>query len=147
MKLSSLLSIALLAAVTQASRTQLPVLPEGVTIWPQGRPPHGIKQKDDYGNHILSVSHREKSGVVELHETKEDVMVVQSGAATLIVGGRGTNMHPSAPKEQQGTNIEGGVSIHVSAGDVIHIPANIAHQFLLEPGKQITYTLVKIVNR
>lgn len=142
-----LLPLALFLAGMSSAQVQQADLPQGVTIWPNGMPPQGIKHKDDYGNHILSVSHRDKSGVVELHEVKDDVMIVQSGEGTLIVGGKGTNMHPSAPKEQQGTSIEGGISRHVSAGDVIHIPANTPHQFLLEPGKQITYTLVKIVNR
>jgi len=123
------------------------LLPKGVTIWSKGMPPQGIEHKDNYGDHILSVSHREKNGVVELHEKKDDVMIVQSGEATLIVGGTGVNMRPSAPNEQHGDRIEGGVARHVSVGDVIHIPANTPHQFLLEPGTQITYTLVKIVNR
>ena len=36
-----------------------------VVIWPGGVPPHGITHKDDFGTHILSISHREKSGRVE----------------------------------------------------------------------------------
>lgn len=147
MKLLPLLSCALLCAAVQVGLAQQPEFPHGVTLWPKGVPPQGIKHKDDYGNHVLSVSHREESGVVEVHETKEDVMIVQSGEATLIVGGKGLGMHASAPQEQLGTKIEGGVSTHVSVGDVIHIPANTPHQFLLEPGKQITYTLVKIIDR
>ncbi len=146
MKLRVLLSLAMLGA-GMVGGAQQQALPRGVTIWPKGMPPEGIKQKDNYGSHILSVSHREKSGVVELHEAKDDVMIVQSGEATLIVGGRGIGMHPSAPGEQQGTSIEGGVSQRVSTGDVIHIPSNTPHQFLLDPGKRITYTLVKIVDR
>jgi hypothetical protein len=120
-------------------------LPAGVTIWAKGMPPQGINHKDDYGDHILSVSHRDKSGEVEVHEAKDDVMVVQSGEGTLIVGGKGVGMHQTAPGEMHGERIEGGSSLDVSAGDVIHIPAGTPHQFLLAPGTQITYTLVKIV--
>jgi mannose-6-phosphate isomerase-like protein (cupin superfamily) len=126
---------------------QQPTLPTGVKIWSKGMPPEGIKHKDDYGTHILSVSHRESDGVVELHEHKDDVMVVQSGEATLVVGGKGVGMHTSAPGEQQGTSLEGGTAVPVAAGDVIHIPQGIPHQFFVAPGAQITYTLVKIVNR
>jgi len=147
MKWLLLLPLALLGIAPPIGHAQQEALPPGVVIWPKGTPPQGIGHKDDYGRYILSVSHREKSGVVELHEVKEDVMIVQSGEATLIVGGKGTGMHPSAPQEQQGTSIEGGTSRHVSAGDVIRIPARTPHQFLLEPGRQITYTLVKIVDR
>lgn len=141
------LLLVLLTAAPLAMRAQQQPLPKGVTIWPKGAPPQGIKQKDDYGTHILSVSHREKDGVVELHEHKDDVMIVQSGEGDLVVGGKGLGMHTSAPGEQQGTSIEGGTKVHVSAGDVIHIPANTPHQFFLAPGTQITYTLVKILNR
>lgn len=121
--------------------------PDGVKIWAKGMPPQGIKEKDDYGDHILSVSHREADGVVELHEHKDDVMVVQSGEATFTYGGRGLDMHPSAPGEQQGSHIEGGTTVHVGPNDVITVAAGVPHQFFVSKGNQITYTLVKIVKR
>jgi mannose-6-phosphate isomerase-like protein (cupin superfamily) len=128
-------------------RAQQAPLPAGVTVWSKGVPPAGIKHKDDYGTHILSVSHREKDGVVEQHAHKDDVMVVQTGEGTLVVGGKGLNMHATGPGEQQGSSIEGGTKFHVSVGDVIHIPAGVPHQFFVATGTQITYTLVKIVTR
>ncbi len=77
---------------------------------------------------------------------KSDVMIIQSGEARLVVGGKGLNMHPTGPGEWQGTSIEGGTTILVSPGDVIHIPAKTPHQFfLLKPGTQITYMLVKVI--
>lgn len=124
---------------------QQPPISEGVKIWPKGMPPEGIKQKDNYGDHILSVSHREADGVVELHEHKDDVMVIQSGEATLVYGGHGVGMHPSAPGEQQGARIEGGRNVRVGPGDVITIAAGVPHQYLVPTGEQITYTLVKIM--
>jgi uncharacterized RmlC-like cupin family protein len=34
----------------------------------------------------------------------------------------------------------------VSAGDVVHIPAGVPHQFFVQPGKQVTYFVVKVDN-
>jgi mannose-6-phosphate isomerase-like protein (cupin superfamily) len=139
------LLVAMLAVALPAAVAQQPALPDGVTLWKSGVPPQGITQKDNYGNHILSISHREKSGFVEIHKNKADVMIIQSGTATLVVGGKGLNLHETAPNELQGSGIEGGVSMEVAPGDVIHIPVGTPHQFLLKPGTQITYMLVKIV--
>jgi mannose-6-phosphate isomerase-like protein (cupin superfamily) len=141
------LSIAIFAISLPAAVAQQPALPDGVTLWKNGVPPQGITQKDNYGNHILSISHRIKSGFVEIHEKKADVMIIQSGTATLVVGGKGLNLHRTEPNELQGSSIEGGVSREVAPGDVIHIPVGTPHQFLLKPGAQITYMLVKIVSQ
>ena len=48
------------------------------------------------------------------------------------------------PHEVRGPSIRGGEKKLLAAGDVVHIPAKIPHQMLLESGKQITYFVVKI---
>jgi mannose-6-phosphate isomerase-like protein (cupin superfamily) len=118
--------------------------PPGFLIWPKGVPPADQKGKVDFGDHALSISHREKNGVVEVHEKLVDVLVVQSGEATLVAGGEVIGSRTTAPGEIQGDSIKGGVSNKVSTGDVIHIPAGVPHQFFVEPGKQITYFVVKV---
>lgn len=117
----------------------------GITVWPKGVPPEGITQKADFGDHILSISHREHSGRVEIHQTKADVMVIQSGSATLVSGGVPVDTVRTAPHELQGASIKGGVSRRVGPGDVIEIPVGVPHQFLLAPGTQITYLVVKVL--
>ena len=104
------LLIVMLAVVLPVATAQQPALPDGVTLWKGGIPPQGISEKDNYGDHILSVA-REKSGFVEIHKNKADVMIIQSGTATLVVGGKGLNLHETAPNELQGSEIEGGVRI------------------------------------
>jgi mannose-6-phosphate isomerase-like protein (cupin superfamily) len=141
------LLIAMFTISLSAAFAQQQALPDGVTLWKGGIPPQGITEKDNYGNHILSISHREKSGLVEIHQNKADVMIIQSGTATLAIGGKGLNLHQTALNELQGSSIEGGVQIEVAPGDVIHIPVGTPHQFLLKPGTQITYLLVKIVSQ
>jgi mannose-6-phosphate isomerase-like protein (cupin superfamily) len=97
-----------------------------------------------YGNHSLLVAHREGNGEAELHETQNDVMVVESGEATLVVGGTVVEPRTSAPHEIRGPSIRGGEKLALAAGDVVHIPIKTAHQMLVENGKQVTYFVVKI---
>jgi uncharacterized RmlC-like cupin family protein len=141
---SLLLFFALALPAASADQSNNPH--QDVIVWPYGMPPAGIAHKEDFGNHILSISHREKDGRAELHQTKVDVMIVQSGEATLVYGGQVIDPQPTAPNEIQGSGIKGGTRIEVKAGDVIHIPTGIPHQFFLAPGKQITYMLVKVVD-
>lgn len=119
----------------------------GITVWPKGVPPGGIAQKADFGDHLLEISHREVSGKVEVHQVKADVIVIQTGTATLVTGGDVINPTPTGPNEIQGTSMKGGVSRQVGPGDVIEIPPGVPHQFLLAPGTQITYLVVKVVKK
>ena len=97
-----------------------------------------------YGNHSFLIAHREGSGEAELHETQNDVMVIESGEATMLVGGTVVNPRTTAPHEIRGPSIRGGEKVAVAAGDVLHIPIKTPHQMLVAPGKQITYFVVKI---
>ena len=99
---------------------------------------------EGYGNHTILMAHREGSGEAELHETQNDVMVIQSGEATLVVGGTVVDPKTTAPHEIRGPSIKGGEKKSLAAGDVVHIPVKVPHQMLLESGKQITYFVVKI---
>ncbi len=141
--IQSLLLLVAFAVTSGAAVGQAP----GITVWPKGVPPEGITHKADFGDHILSISHRETSGRVEIHQNKADVLVIQSGTATLVSGGVTVDPVPTAPNELQGSHIKGGVSRTVGPGDVIEIPIGVPHQFLLAPGTQITYLVVKVVKR
>jgi|SRR5271165_5410976 len=116
--------------------------PAGFVMWPKGVAPGGKGAKFD--NHGLSVSHRDKSGVAELHENQTDIFVVQSGQAVIEVGGEVVGAKTESPGEIRGASIQGGVKKTIAAGDVVHIPAKMPHQFFLEPGQQITYFVVKV---
>ena len=113
--------------------------PPGYVVWPKGLPPEGSPQKIQFEHHSWSLAHREKSGVVESHGTRTIVMIVQSGEATLVVGNDVVDAKNTSPTEVRGTSIRNGIERKVAAGDVINMPAGLPHQFLLEPGKQITY--------
>lgn len=113
--------------------------PPGYLIWPKGLPTEGSPQKVQFEHHSWSLAHREKSGVVESHGTRTIVMIVQSGEATLVVGTDVVDAKSSVPGEVRGASIRNGIERKISAGDIINMPAGLPHQFLLEPGKQITY--------
>jgi hypothetical protein len=115
-----------------------------ITVWPKGVPPGGLKEHADFGNHLLEISHREGDGKAELHKLKADVMVIQTGTATLAFGGEVIDPKPTAPNEIQGSGIRGGAKRVIGPGDVIEIPAGVPHQFFLAPGAQITYLVVKV---
>ncbi len=99
---------------------------------------------ETFGNHFFMIAHREGDGEVELHEGQADIFVVQSGAATLVVGGEIVGARTSSPGEIRGTSIEGGERVKLGAGDVIHIAAKTPHQLLIEPGGKFTYFVVKV---
>jgi mannose-6-phosphate isomerase-like protein (cupin superfamily) len=97
-----------------------------------------------FGNHFMMVAHREGSGRAELHDTQADIFVAQEGEATLVYGGRIVEPKSTGPGETEGSSIEGGSRITLAPGDMVHIPARVAHQLLLAPGVKFTYAVVKI---
>src|SRR5258706_335717 len=127
-------SLTLLLAL--AAAPLLAADPEGFLVWPKGVPPATAKTAK-FSNHGLSVSHRDKNGTPELHEKQTDVFVIQSGEATLLVGGEVVEAKSETPGEIRGKSIKGGVRKAVSAGDVVHIPAGMPHQFFVAPGKEV----------
>lgn len=98
----------------------------------------------NWGNHTAMLAHREASGIGELHQNMADIFVVQSGAATLLVGGRVVDEKTESPGEIRGASVEGGQRMSIAAGDIVHIPANTPHQMLLNSGGQITYVVIKV---
>ena len=98
----------------------------------------------NYGNYSFMVAHREGSGEAEYHATQADIFFVQSGEATLIVGGELVDGKTTAPDEMRAASIKGGTEKKLAAGDVATIPAKVAHQVKLDPAKAFTYFIVKV---
>ncbi len=98
----------------------------------------------NFGNHRANRVTRERSGQAEIHQRAADLFVVQAGEATLITGGRITGGKPTTPGEVRGAAIEGGQKQTIAAGDIVHVPAGVAHQVVLAPGGRITYFALKI---
>jgi mannose-6-phosphate isomerase-like protein (cupin superfamily) len=81
---------------------------------------------------------------VEVHDKMADVFFIESGDATLIIGGTLSGGKVTTPGETRGGTIAGGVKKIVGAGDAVHIPAKIPHQMLVAKGKKVTYFVVKV---
>ena len=108
-------------------------------------PDHSARETlADYNDHRFRMLYRDADGFPEQHDNVIDVVIVQSGESTLVVGGTMAGKRASAGDgEFVGTRLDGGERRQVAAGDVVHIPAGIPHAFLVEPGKHVAYVLVK----
>jgi mannose-6-phosphate isomerase-like protein (cupin superfamily) len=108
--------------------------------------PHhfAVEQLADFANDGFLLVHREADGQVEWHETQADVFFVQSGSATLVVGGTLLNGETVGPHEKRNGSIQGGVREKLSAGDVVRIPPRVPHQLLLEGSHPFDYFVVKV---
>lgn len=153
--LSSLLAApALLLAAPQTTP------PEGFEHWTQASlqpiehtlstqaaaDPHhfAVQQLADFPNEYFVLVRREADGAPEWHETQIDIIVVQSGSATLVVGGTYLDGETVSPHEKRNGTIQGGVRQKLSAGDVVRIPPRTPHQLLLGGAHEFTYFVVKV---
>jgi mannose-6-phosphate isomerase-like protein (cupin superfamily) len=97
------------------------------------------------GNRRFMVAHREGSGVAEWHEKEADVMFISAGNVTMVYGGTIVDGKTTDPGEMRGPSIRGGTEVTLGAGDVLHVPAKVPHQMKLDPGKQVTYFVTKVI--
>lgn len=108
--------------------------------------PHhfAVRLLADYPNEAFMLVHREADGQAEWHETQIDVILVQSGTATLLVGGTLVGGETVAPHEKRNGTIQGGTRVKLSAGDVVRIPPHAPHQLFLEGTHEFNYFVVKV---
>jgi mannose-6-phosphate isomerase-like protein (cupin superfamily) len=93
------------------------------------------------------ILHRDGPSTAEIHDDQADFIVIREGEGALLIGTQGTKLiegKRTAPGEQRGTAVEGGTKYPVTAGDMIYVPANTPHQFLVDPGKHFTAVIVKV---
>jgi mannose-6-phosphate isomerase-like protein (cupin superfamily) len=102
-------------------------------------------------NYKIATSARKKPGVVEVHMNQTDVCYILKGSATILYGGKMTDLidshfpdgEPYPKDELRGHNIVGGETRHLAAGDVIIIPNGVPHQFT-EVEAPFWYYVVKV---
>lgn len=97
-----------------------------------------------WGNHSMSLLHREGDGQAELHETENDVLFIRTGEGSFILGGKIPDGKPTTAHEIRGSKIDGGEKFALHAGDVVHVAAGTPHQFLVAPGHSIDYVAIKV---
>ncbi len=96
-----------------------------------------------YPHHYTMLAFRNRSGGGELHQNFADLFVILDGRATLLTGGDIVDPKTTGPGETLGASVRGGASQELKTGDVVHIPAGMPHQMVLEPGATVTYYVVK----
>lgn len=97
---------------------------------------------DNGAKYMVHASHRDKAGMVEVHEQDADIIYVLDGSATLVTGGDVIGGKAIAPGEIRGLEIKGGESRTIGKGDVIVVPAGTPHWFKEVPGP-LNYYVVK----
>jgi mannose-6-phosphate isomerase-like protein (cupin superfamily) len=102
-----------------------------------------LRQIPTDGGSTVLIVRRDSTGEVELHWRMNDIFVINSGHGSLLLGGRIEHNHEIAPSEWRGGEIIGGEKHELSPGDLVLIPAGVAHQMLLPAGGSITYVAVK----
>ena len=93
---------------------------------------------------LVSGSHREARGQVEVHDKETDVLYVVDGEATFVFGGQMVGGKVSRPGQWLGSDITGGQTRHIAKGDVLVIPAGIPHWFKEVP-RSVSYFVVKVL--
>ena len=98
----------------------------------------------DYGNYFSAMVHREGNFMAEQHDAWADVYVIVSGGGTLEVGGTISGGKSTGPGEIRGGTIQGATKQKLSPGDIVHIPAKMPHNVIIDNGGQITYFIFKV---
>ncbi len=94
-------------------------------------------------NYMVHASHRDKAGVVEVHEFDTDIVYVLKGSATLITGGTPVGIKTIAPHEFRAPTANGGEIRKLVPGDVVIIPNGVPHWFK-EVEAPFDYYVVKV---
>jgi mannose-6-phosphate isomerase-like protein (cupin superfamily) len=90
------------------------------------------------------IVHRDGPSEAEIHEKEADFIVMKEGEGTILVGGTLLESRVDRPTELRGKPGTGGKMYSLKAGDMLYVPANTVHQFLVAPGKAFTAVIVKI---
>jgi glc operon protein GlcG len=118
-------------AVTYFDRSQVnEAFDKGAVLFNQGE------------SYMVHASRRENPGMAEIHTKDADIVYVLDGTATLVTGGTAINPKVVEPDELRGSGIEGGEARQLKQGDVIIVPAGVAHWFK-EVSKPFLYYVVK----
>ena len=98
----------------------------------------------EYPQHTVMLCFCGRTGEAEMQRNSAQLIHVLAGSATLVTGGTLTGSRQVEPGETRGVSIEGGMRQELRAGEVVHVPAGIAHQMLVTGDRSITWLTVKI---
>jgi mannose-6-phosphate isomerase-like protein (cupin superfamily) len=78
---------------------------------------------------LIVIANRGVQRGSEMHDTTNHVFIIMDGEAEFVTGGKMIDPKVTGPGQTRGSGIEGGVSHHLTKGDVITIPAKTPHQW------------------
>ena len=76
---------------------------------------------------LIVIANRGVQRGAELHAKTNHVFIIVDGEGEFVTGGKLIEPRETAPGQIRAKGIEGGVTHHLSKGDVITIPANTPH--------------------
>ncbi len=76
---------------------------------------------------LTVIANRGMQRGAEMHAMTNHVFIIVDGEAEFVTGGTLIDPREISPGQVRGKGIEGGVTHHLSKGDVITIPANTPH--------------------
>jgi len=91
----------------------------------------------------ILIARRDKSGEVEVHGVVDDILIAETGHATVVVGGHVTGNRETAANEWRGGEQSGGKAYDVGPGDLVLIPAGSPHTVTVPADASFTYLMVK----
>lgn len=94
-------------------------------------------------NYMVHASHRDKAGIVEIHEFDTDILYVLKGSAQLSTGGTPVGTKTIGPHEFRAPAVNGGETRKLVPGDVVIIPNGVPHWFR-EVEAPFDYYVVKV---
>ena len=98
----------------------------------------------EYPHYSILLSFIGRSGDAEVHHAYSCMFQILAGTAKLVTGGSVVRPRTAGPGEIVGGSIEGGATRELRQGEVAHVSAGVAHQFLIAGEKSITCLVVKI---
>ena len=153
MKRFNVLVVPAMIALASLGLTAQSVDPEGFAMWTADelqsyaksiRMPNAGTLPRRGGQFGALILRDDKNGPFEMHEGRHDIYFVVTGEGILTVGGTLIEAKATAVGEIRGTAIQGGVKKRIGPGDIVLIPARMVHHLATEPGKDMTYFLMKL---
>ncbi|MEG3193047.1 MULTISPECIES: hypothetical protein [Novilysobacter] len=103
------------------------------------------------GDYRYMMIRRDRTSQIQAHGAWDEIIVVKEGAATMLYGGQfkggraaGSEERGGGTGEMRGGEIIGGTNQPLGAGDLLIIPAGVAHQVHVEAGRSVTYLVIKV---
>ena len=97
---------------------------------------------DQQTNYVIVVRTRESA--VERHSRWDDFIIGRNGSGIVRLGQSASGMRTLAPGEYRGGVLARPADLHVGPGDVVRVPAGVAHAFVPDAGSPFEFLLIKV---